>query len=53
MPVSVPERLVAPVVEAEADRLIERGATYLRDGQQGPHRRITIADPGGYEFCIS
>jgi len=40
-------------VAAEADKLIERGATYLHDGQQGPHRWITLADPEGNEFCIS
>ncbi len=40
-------------VQAEADRLVERGATYLHDGQQGPHRWITLADPEGNEFCIS
>ena len=32
--------------------LTGRGATYLREGQQGPHRWITMADPEGNEFCI-
>jgi hypothetical protein len=40
-------------VQAEADRLIERGATHLHDGQQGPHGWLTLADPEGNEFCVS
>jgi len=40
-------------VRAEADQLIGRGATYLHDGQQGPHRWVTLADPEGNEFCVS
>lgn len=37
----------------EQDRLVARGATYLYDGQQGPHRWVTMADPEGNEFCIT
>ena len=40
-------------VAAEKDRLIARGATYLYDGQQGPHTWVTMADPEGNEFCLS
>jgi hypothetical protein len=34
-------------------RLLARGATYLHDGQVGPHSWVTMADPEGNEFCIS
>jgi hypothetical protein len=40
-------------VKPEAERLIGRGATFLHDGQQGPHHWVTLADPEGNEFCIS
>ncbi|HUB42231.1 MAG TPA: VOC family protein [Streptosporangiaceae bacterium] len=40
-------------VREQADRLISRGATFLHEGQQGPHRWITLADPEGNEFCVS
>jgi Glyoxalase-like domain len=40
-------------VQAVAGKLTERGASYLHDGQQGPHRWITLADPEGNEFCLS
>ena len=40
-------------VREQADRLIARGATFLHEGQQGPHRWITLADPEGNEFCVS
>lgn len=33
-------------------RLIERGATQLSEGQQGPHKWLVLADPEGNEFCI-
>jgi hypothetical protein len=36
-----------------ADQLIARGATFLHDGQQGPNRWVTMADPEGNEFCVS
>jgi hypothetical protein len=39
-------------VAEEKDRLIASGATYLYDGQQGPHTWVTVADPEGNEFCI-
>jgi hypothetical protein len=38
--------------EAEVARLIELGASRLWDGQQGPHRWVTLADPEGNEFCV-
>jgi len=40
-------------VEAEMERLTERGATFLHRGRQGPHSWVTMADPEGNEFCIS
>jgi hypothetical protein len=40
-------------VRHEADRLVAAGATFLHDGQQGPHTWVTLADPEGNEFCIS
>jgi hypothetical protein len=39
--------------EAEVVRLIELGATKLWDGQQGPQRWVTMADPEGNEFCVA
>ena len=35
------------------ERLTARGASFLHDGQQGPHRWVTMADPEGNEFCVS
>ncbi|GAA1808793.1 hypothetical protein GCM10009835_29800 [Planosporangium flavigriseum] len=40
-------------VDAELERLTSRGAKILHRGQQGPHSRVTVADPEGNEFCIS
>jgi len=40
-------------VDAQADGLVARGATFLHEGRQGPHRWITLADPEGNEFCVS
>jgi hypothetical protein len=37
----------------EVERLIGLGATRLWDGQQGPHRWVTLADPEGNEFCVA
>ena len=39
--------------DAEVVRLVELGATKLWDGQQGPQRWVTMADPEGNEFCVS
>ena len=39
--------------EAEVARLIALGATKLWDGQQGPQRWVTLADPEGNEFCVA
>lgn len=41
------------VREAEVARLIELGATKLWDGEQGPQRWVTMADPEGNEFCVA
>ncbi len=35
------------------DALLARGATYLWEGSQGPHRWYTMADPEGNEFCLT
>jgi hypothetical protein len=37
----------------QVDRLVARGATFLRRGSQGPHEWVTLADPEGNEFCLS
>ncbi|MDP3890420.1 VOC family protein [Nocardioides sp.] len=34
------------------DRLVERGASYLTTGRQGPHSWHVMTDPEGNEFCI-
>jgi hypothetical protein len=34
------------------DELIERGATIVGGGRQGPHEWVTLADPEGNEFCV-
>jgi hypothetical protein len=39
--------------EAEVERLIGLGASRLWDGQQGPNRWVTMADPEGNEFCVA
>ena len=39
-------------MEAVRERLEARGATFLHDGQQGPHRWVTMTDPEGNEFCV-
>jgi hypothetical protein len=33
-------------------RLVERGATVLHEGRQGPHTWVTMTDPEGNEFCL-
>ena len=40
-------------VAGEVARLTARGATVLHEGQQGPHRWVTMADPEGNEFCLT
>ena len=40
-------------VGGEVARLTARGATVLHEGQQGPHRWVTMADPEGNEFCVT
>lgn len=39
-------------VEAVRTRLLERGATRLHEGRQGPHSWVTMTDPEGNEFCV-
>jgi hypothetical protein len=38
--------------DAAVQRLVERGATILHHGQQGPHTWVTLADPEGNELCL-
>jgi hypothetical protein len=40
-------------VERAVTELTARGAKFLHTGQQGPHTRVTLADPEGNEFCVS
>lgn len=39
-------------LDAVRKRLIERGATAIGGGQEGPHVWVTFADPEGNEFCV-
>ena len=39
-------------IEAVRSRLVERGATVISTGRQGPHTWTTMADPEGNEFCV-
>ena len=39
--------------DAVVEHLLGLGATKLYDGQQGPQRWVTMADPEGNEFCVS
>ncbi|CAL8974805.1 hypothetical protein PROP_01526 [Propionicimonas sp. T2.31MG-18] len=42
-----------PDLDASRDALLARGASYLHEGSEGPHRWYTMADPEGNEFCIT
>jgi hypothetical protein len=46
-------RVGADQIEAEQERLAQRGATLLRRDSQGPHQYIVMADPEGNEFCLT
>ena len=46
-------RVGAEHVADEVARLTARGATVLHEGQQGPYRWVTMADPEGNEFCLT
>ena len=39
--------------DAVVRRLLDKGATHLHDGRQGPHSWVTLADPEGNELCVS
>ena len=45
-------RGVGDDVESVRAQLIERGATVLHHGRQGPHTWVTMTDPEGNEFCV-
>uniref|UniRef100_A0AAU2JZ87 VOC family protein n=1 Tax=Streptomyces sp. NBC_00049 TaxID=2903617 RepID=A0AAU2JZ87_9ACTN len=38
---------------AVVERLIAKGAKHLHEGNQGPSRWTTLADPEGNELCVS
>jgi len=40
-------------IEAERDRLVAAGATFLHEGSEGPNRWFTLTDPAGNEFCVT
>ncbi|MEU2349798.1 VOC family protein [Modestobacter sp. NPDC049651] len=56
---TVKNRLHLDVRVGDADRadvvtrLVDRGATVLHDGAQGPFRWVTMSDPEGNEFCVA
>ncbi|QRP47370.1 VOC family protein [Amycolatopsis sp. FDAARGOS 1241] len=45
-------RVGADQMDAEVEKALARGATFLHRGSQGPNRWVTAADPEGNEFCI-
>lgn len=45
-------RVTGDLDEVRAD-LVARGARFLHEASQGPHRWYTLADPEGNEFCVS
>lgn len=51
--VHVDVRVGAENRDAERDKLVARGATFLWEASQGPHSWFTLADPEGNEFCIT
>ena len=46
-------RVGAENVEAESQRWIALGATFLHRASQGPHSWVTLADPEGNEVCLT
>lgn len=40
-------------LDSARESLLARGATFLHEGSQGPHRWYTMTDPEGNEFCVS
>jgi hypothetical protein len=40
-------------LDATRDALLARGAGFLHEASQGPHRWYTMTDPEGNEFCVS
>ena len=39
--------------EGEVRRLVDKGATVLHRGRQGPHTWVTMTDPEGNELCLA
>ena len=48
----VPPDELEAACAAEVERLLALGATKLWDGELGPQRWVTLADPEGNEFCV-
>jgi hypothetical protein len=46
-------RVGADDVQQQVAGLVARGATFLHEGQQGPHTWVTMTDPEGNEFCVT
>lgn len=40
-------------LDAARDALLARGAAFLHEASQGPHRWYTMTDPEGNEFCLA
>ena len=40
-------------LDVARDALLARGASFLWEASQGPHRWYTMADPEGNEFCLT
>ena len=45
--------LMAPDPEAEVDRLVKLGATWVADLDEYGHTWTVMADPEGNEFCVA
>ena len=39
--------------DGELQRMLDKGATVLHHGRQGPHTWVTMTDPEGNEFCLA
>jgi hypothetical protein len=46
-------RVGEPDRDEVVTRLVDRGATVLHTGQQGPFSWVTMTDPEGNEFCVA
>lgn len=46
-------RLANPDLDAEVDRIVSRGATFVRYGEHPGQRWAVMQDPEGNEFCLT